>query len=544
MDDSLNISFGTTLDSLNFFKISTYCNTLSEISFFNFTTFVTAMAVLILAWTNSNYRYKFRFQISFISPSILLGIVFLLGLATVANDYTHFNFIWSYSTWQLILSIILLLLIFYWAFSCFVRPPKFRWYNHSRFRVFFQDVVFRRNYQEMTSLVSDFRRSIQSIIRFSKNQYEIKEGNLSEIERDALMLIDLTGNDFFAKAVVDVDVRVAVDLFRNAKEKNKINHGMHVFAGNFITQALMNENSFLYTETKYTNGSFSYYKPVISTIYSDYDLVHAFPQLLFPHNSLTRQWRAQQIEVYCAILLASIKGFFEKWYDDYFFNQNFEELSSLTRKVLELNGVSGNLMNNESWLIYKEVINFYRDLILAISEISVPKRIQKKFSEDYKERDFFDIIADSIVKIMNWIGDVRGPNFWLIQYMNFWDDIFHTESEKESVKILMFKLRRAIYLTIKEDGGYMGIRIHMMILNVMGLSPIPRTKQLFKEDGILHRWLLYYTKYNLWTYYQNKPDFVNACMPDGMSIDVNTKELVRTIPSLIGLQKQERMQLK
>ena len=145
---------------------------------------------------------------------------------------------------------------------------------------------------------------------------------------------------------------------------------------------------------------------------------------------------------------------------------------------------------------------------------------------------------------MNWIGDVRGPNFWLIQYMNFWDDIFHTESEKESVKILMFKLRRAIYLTIKADGGYMGIRIHMMILNVMCLSPIPRTRQLFKEDGILHRWLLYYTKYNLWTYYQNKPDFVNACMPDGMSIDVNTKELVRTIPSLIGLQKQERMQLK
>lgn len=544
MNDSLNISFGSTLDSLNFFKISTYCNTLSENTFFNFTTFVTAMAVLILAWTNSDYKYKFRFQISFIPPSILLGMVFLLGLATVVNDYVHFNFIWPYSTWQLVLSIILLLLIFYWAFSCFVRPPKFRWYNHSRFRKVFQDVVFRRNYQEIISLVSDFRRSIQSIIRFSKNEYEISETKLSEKEKDALRIIDLMGNDFFAKAVVDVDVRVAVDLFKEAKEKNKINHEMHVFAGNFITQALMNENSFLYTEIKYTNGSFSYYKPVIKAIYSDYDLVHDIPELLQPHYSLTRQWRAQQIKAYCAILLTSIKSFFEKWYDDYFFKQSFEELSGLTRKVLELNGMSENLMNNESWLIYTEIISFYRDLILIISKISVPKRIQKKYSEDYKEKDLFDIIASSVVKIMNWIGDVRGPNFWLIQYMNFWDDIFHTESEKEPVKILMFKLRRAIYLTIKEDGGYMGIRIHLMILNIMGLTPISRTRQLFKEDGILHRWLLYYTKYNLWTYYQNKPNFVNACMPDGMSIDSNTKELVRMIPSLIGPQKQERMKLK
>lgn len=544
MNDSLNISFGTTLDSLNFFKISTYCNALPENTIFNFTTFVTAMAVLILAWTNSDYRYKFRFQISFIPPFFLLIIVFLLGVATVFNDYFHFNFIWSYSTWQLILSILLLLLIFYWAFSCFVRPPKFRWYNHSRFREFFQDVIFRRNYQEISSLVSDFRRTIQSIIHFSKNDLEISETELSEREKDALKIIDLMGNDFFAKAAVDVDVRIAVDLFKEAKEKNKINYGIHVFAGNFITQALMNENSFLYTEIKYTNGSFSYYKPVIKAIYSDYNLVHDIPEFLWPHNSLTRQWRVQQIKAYCAILLASIKSFFENWYDDYFFKQNFEELSDLTRKVRELNGISGNLMNNDTWLIYKEIINFYRDLILIISKVSIPPKIQKKYSEECEEKNLLDIIADSIVEIMNWIGDVRGPNFWLIQYINFWNSIFHTKSEKDSVKILMYKLRRAIYLTIKEDSGYMGIKIHLMILNIMGLTPISKNNKFFREDRILLRWLLYYTKYNLWTYYQKKSTFVNDCMPDGMSIDSNTKELVRTIPSLIGSQKQERMQLK
>ena len=90
----------------------------------------------------------------------------------------------------------------------------------------------------------------------------------------------------------------------------------------------------------------------------------------------------------------------------------------------------------------------------------------------------------------------------------------------------------------------MGIRIHLMILNIMGLTVISRIQQLFREDGILHRWLLYYTKYNLWTYYQNKPNFVNDCIPDGMSIDSSTKELMRTVPSLIGSPKQKRMQLK
>lgn len=543
MNDSLNISFGSTLDSLNFFKISTYCNTLSENTFFNFTTFVTAMAVLILAWTNSDYKYKFRFQISFIPPSILLGMVFLLGLATVVNDYVHFNFIWPYSTWQLVLSIILLLLIFYWAFSCFVRPTKFRWYNHSRFRKVFQDVVFRRNYQEIISLVSDFRRSIQSIIRFSKNEYEISETKLSEKEKDALRIIDLMGNDFFAKAVVDVDVRVAVDLFKEAKEKNKINHEMHVFAGNFITQALMNENSFLYTEIKYTNGSFSYYKPVIKAIYSDYDLVHDIPELLQPHYSLTNQWNSLQIKAYSSILLECLKSFLGKWYDDFFFMRKFEEMSTLTEKVRKLNDYSGELRNCEEWCIYKEVIYFYKELILVISTINVPERIQTKYSKDHRFVNIFDIIVDSIVEIMNWVSDVRGANRWLIQYSNFWDDIFHTESDKKSVKLLMFKLRRAVCLTIKEDAGFMGISIHLMILNIMGLTLNTKNRKWFKEDYILHRWLLYYTKYNLWNYYQKKKNYVDTCMPDGMSIDSSTKELVRTIPSLIGPQKVEKMQL-
>ena len=89
----------------------------------------------------------------------------------------------------------------------------------------------------------------------------------------------------------------------------------------------------------------------------------------------------------------------------------------------------------------------------------------------------------------------------------------------------------------------MGISIHLTILNIMGLSLNTKIRKWFKEDYILRRWLLYYTKYNLWNYYQTKKNYVDACMPDGMSIDSNTKELVRMIPSLIGSQKQEKLQL-
>ena len=502
------------------------------------------MAVLILAWTNSDYRYKFRFQTSFIPPPFLLGIVFLLGILTVFNDYYHFIFIWSYSTWQLILSIILLLLIFYWAFSCFIRPPKFRWYNHSRFRKGFQDVVFRRNYQEMTSLVGDFRVSVKNIIHYSKNQYEVKETKLSLKEIDALRIIDLMGNDFFAKAVVDVDVRIAVDLFKDAKEKNKINHGIKVFAGNFITQALMNENSFLYAETKYTNGSFNFYKPVISYIYSDYNLVYEIPDLLLPHYALRSQWSSSQIKAYSVILLECLKGFFKNWHDDAFFMRPFEDLAALTMKIPKLNGFSGDLMKCEEWRIYKEVMNFYEELIRSLSTIVVPERKRNRYSKGHEYSNVLDIIADSIVDIMNWVSDVKGPNRWLIQYSNFWNKIFHTEPDKDSVKLLMFKLRRAIYLTIKEDAGYMGISIHLTILNIMGLGNVQRRNKYSKKDYILHRWLLYYTKCNLWNYYQKKKNYVDTCMPDGMSIDLNTKELVRIIPSLIGTPKQERLQLQ
>lgn len=536
-ENSFNLNFGAELDTINFFNITTNCSNVDDVIFYNFTTFVTAMAVLILAWTNTDYKYQFRFKTALVPPILLFSIVVVIGFATLLNDYLAQTSFVSYSQRQIFLASCLLFTIFYWVIACFICPSKFHKFNHKKYREAFQKVIVLGRSREMASIAEDFSHSVQNVVNYAQNRYDGDVVLMPEKVKDAIRIIELMGNEKFAKVVVNNNVAIAQNFFESVIQQKKYKIGLNDFAENFITQALLNEDSFLYDESKLSNGVIGDVKPIISSIYSDYDLIKNIPSLLTPHYSLTRSWNATQVKAYSSILLESIKAHLKDPTDAYVFHEPLKTLVSSARGICNIDCDDKDLGNIKEYQIFKEIMWFYNDLYRILASVNIPANFHKKtYSDSWGTDDIFDLLARSMVEILDWALSIKGKNTFHIQYTNCWDVIFHSSYTEKSAGLLLYRVVRMTKKEIEQDYGI--VILLLRILNIRGLVLNPSIRKFFQQEYILHAWLLHYAQVKLLAAYNANKDFIDLNIPTGMSIDVQNKELQR-----IAGRKKEVLQL-
>ena len=109
--------------------------------FFGFSEFLAALALMVLAWTIADIRYRFRVRTA---PLPLEGgtytIVGIVGVLTLLTDWWRAEQwlvpegkLLTPASWQALLGAIFLANFMVWAWFAFVRPPVFGRWNASRF---------------------------------------------------------------------------------------------------------------------------------------------------------------------------------------------------------------------------------------------------------------------------------------------------------------------------------------------------------------------------------------------------------------------------
>lgn len=524
--NSFDLNFGSELDTINFFNISTNCIGSSDVVFYNFTTFVTALAVLILAWTNTDYKYRFRFNTAFFGPTSLFVAVVVIGIVTVLNDGLILLPKYSSIVKQMILAFSLLFVISYWVVSCFRFSSKFNRFNHERYRKSFQKMIVLGRNKEIASIVEDFALAVPGIVEMAENRYEGDVKSMPEKTKNALRVIELMGNEKFAKIVVSDCVDVAKNFFDKVIKTGKYKIGMDAFAENFITQALLNEESFLFNESKLSNGVLANVKPVVSSIYSDYALIDHVPWMIEPHYTLTREWNASQVKAYSVVLLEAVKAYFRTFGSVRAFDRALENLVSSARKLDKVEDVE-KIDDKKEYLVYKQVLWFFRDLNEILAKIDVPKGTPKESScgFGYANGDFFDVFAKAIAEIIEWSFMTRGRNAFYLKYSCCWDAFFHAGSVAKCSEILRYR----VICVLKNDinHNWNNIRVVLEMLYIFGLNVKASSKNYFVHEHEFHTWLLKYTSEILLLIYNdpNQKPIVDNIMPQGMRIDVQNKKL-------------------
>ena len=145
----------------------------SAVKFFGFSEFISGLALLILAWTITDIRYKFRIATAAIPiEKISFIIILIVGILALLTDFWRAQKGWlplgtiiTAESWQLLLGVLFLLTILICLWSAFIRPAYFGPLNSKKFINIINLAIVRGSRRELGIIANELTRSVSSVVR-------------------------------------------------------------------------------------------------------------------------------------------------------------------------------------------------------------------------------------------------------------------------------------------------------------------------------------------------------------------------------------------
>ena len=296
---------------------------------FGFSEFLASLALMVLAWTIADVRYRFRIMTApFHLPKITFIVVSSVGVLTLLTDLwcaeewlvPAGNFI-TPTEWQAVLGGAFLFTFLTWLWFAFVRPPTYGRSNAMRYGRALYRTILRGSPAEMSVVADELTYSIKSLVRYATvkterkhyglNQEESRESGkpkkVTTIANDILLLI---ADKRFCRALVESSPGTILTLFQEVSTTKKYGIQIETFSKNIINDALANKNSFLYHEIEgYESGLIGYLKPLSQAMFSNHRMVEVIGTLLDTDIWEKRRWDAEQWEAYCRVVLLTFQDY-------------------------------------------------------------------------------------------------------------------------------------------------------------------------------------------------------------------------------------------
>ncbi len=531
--------------------------------FFGFSEFLAGLALMVLAWTIADVRYRFRVRTT---PLPLQGITFAVvgavGVLTLLTDLWRAEQwlvpqgnLMTPSEWQAFLGGLFLMTFLTWAWFAFIRPPVYGKRNAKRYALTLYRVVLKGSPSELSVIADEFAYSAKSLIRYATDRGELKNYHRHEKKGDKPPKVTAYANDIllliadkrFCRAIVESSPGTALAVFREIGETKKYGIQVEVFAKNIVNEALANKNSFLFHETEgYESGLIGYIKPLSQAMFSNYRMVEVIGTLLDPDIWDKWKWDADQWKAYCRIVLMTFRDYVEKdfWNHSYALYRAKGYIEHAASDLYKIDGVSNIPWDDDVRARLRIVVEFIKDAIEILEKKGVPEHIQLRMRDERNKtvsETFYDHLANMIFEVIFSASAVRSPanQCWWVQHNAVWGELFNfSRLHGAAAKIVKFKVRRLIYddvADMKDFPNFKGAKILGFCLNVLGL--VINNQDSFHDSKALQKAILSWTKKNYaWLHLYN-PRIAEACLVDGLTYDAANLRLVKTYPAE-GLRRE------
>lgn len=530
--------------------------------FFGFSEFLASLALMVLAWTIADVRYRFRIQTA---PIPLQGITF--GVITAVGFLTLLTDLWraeqwlvpkgnllTPASWQAILGGLFLLTFLTWTWFAFIRPPIYGRYNAERFAQTLYRFILKGSPAELAVIADELAYSAWALVRHATDRGRLKNYGFEredekkdppKVERYSNDLLLLIADKRLCRSIVGSSPGTALAVFQAMADMKKYGIQVETFAKNIVNEALANKDSFLYHEAEgYESGLIGYHKPLSQAMFANYEMVEAIGTLLDPDIYGNREWDATQWEAYCRIVLMTLRSYFKDESGDHSFVLYRAKgyIENAASDLYTLNELP-SAWDTDSSRRLRVVVEFVKDAVKILDEKGVPDhvRIRVREKHGHPRETLYDHIASMIFEVIFHASAVRSPQWgcWTIQHNSVWGELFNfNHLDGPAGKVVKFKVRRLLYDEIarmKHFPNFKGAKILGFCLNVMGLTL--RCGDDDKDSRALQWAVLAWTKKNfLWIYGYNSR-VAEACLVEGMTFDAENKRLVHTLPAE-GLRRE------
>jgi len=521
---------------------------------FGFSEFLAGLALMVLAWTIGDVRYRFRVRTAPIPLyAVTFWVVAAVGVLTLLTDLWRAQEwlvpegdIVTPAAWQAILAGTFLLTFLAWAWYAFMRPPVYGRINARRFARALYVAILKGSPSELEVIAGELAYSAKPLIRYAseRERFRPPEGgqdaaappSVTRFANDILLLI---AEKRFCRAVVTSSPVTALALFQEVAEAKKYGVQVRTFARNLVSEAFANRDSFLFHEGEgYESGLLGYHRPLSQAMFSNYNMVETVGSLLAPDFRALRGWDSSQWEAYCRIVLMTLRDYVEKEYWEhstalYGAKDNIEQAVSDLHK---LNGVASVKWDDDVLDRLRVVVEFIEDAIETLDKKKVPDHLVKRVRDRHRQRaSFYDHLADLIFEVITHASRVTSPWLlcWHIQHNSLWNKLFNFgRLDSPAGKIVKFKVRRLLYDEVadmeKTSPNFLGASILGFCLNVMGF---PLSEEDHDRDSRpLQKAILSWTRKNFAWLHAYNPRVAEACLVDRITFDTENLRLVKTYP--------------
>jgi hypothetical protein len=531
--------------------------------FFGFSEFLAGLALMVLAWTIADVRYKFRVRTAPLPlMAITFSVVAAIGLLTLLTDLWRAEQwlvpkgnLLTPGSWQAILGGFFLLTFLMWSWFAFIRPQTYSRYNVERFAQTLYQFVLKGSPTELAVIADELAYSAKALVRHATDRGRLKNHRLEredekmkdppKVERYANDLLLLIADKRLCRAIVESSPVTALAVFQAMADLKK--HGIQVdtFAKNIVNEALANKDSFLYHEAEgYESGLIGYHKPLSQAMFANYQMVETIGTLLDPDIYGKREWNAEQWEAYCRVVLMTFRSYVKEGYKGHSFVLYRAKgyIENAASDLYTLNELA-SAWDPDSSRRLSVVVEFVKDAVKILDEKGLPVhvRIRVREKHGHPRETFYDHIASMIFEVIFHASAVKSPQWgcWSIQHNSVWGELFNfNHLDGPAGKVVKFKVRRLLYDEIadmKRFPNFKGAKILGFCLNVMGLTV--RQGDYDKDSRALQKVVLAWTKKNFVWLHGYNPRVAEACLVDGMTFDVEKRRLVRTSPAE-GLRRE------
>lgn len=523
-------------------------------SLFGFKDFIAALALLIIIYTVSDIRYRFRVAVAPVPLfKITYVLIWLIGFGTLATD------IWisekwlvpeSFLTtaiWQGILAALFLGLVITWMHYAFIKPPIFGSNNFKKYAQELYRIVLKGSEAELPIIAHELAASAKSLVTLAGSLGKVKAEAKGELKpcaegyaNDMLLLI---ANRKFCRHLVASSPLTAIRFLDAVAETKAYHVPIGLFARNISTEAIRNKDSGLYHEDEgYDSGLLGYIKPFSQALYGNYELVEALKHhspLDIDYKSVWA-WDAAQFETYCRVAQMTLKSYLkgEHWHQhSYVLTRALGDIQETTSRALSDIKKAGDDYYGDAWHRLSAGVDFIKDSINFIGELKPPPeartlRIRPRQRDRLRDEDFYDRLAEAMFKIIFSAAYIDGPpdKAWSIHYGSVWGDFFEHGNDNRAWKIVQFKLRRLLYDEIRDLESlpnYKASRVLGICLNVMGLK-MGKRSGYSREHAALKAAVLAWTQKNYLHLREVNVEIADTCLIGGITFDAEQSRLVKT----------------
>jgi len=519
--------------------------------FFGFAEYLAGLALMVLAWTIADVRYRFRVRSA---PFPLQGITFFVvtavGVLTLLTDLWRAQQwpvpsgnLLTPGSWQALLGALFLSTFLAWTWFAFIRPPTYGHLNAERYALTLYRFVLKGSPAELAVIADEIAYSARSLVRHATDRRQmamrdVEEGEkgLRKVEGYANDLLLLIADRRLCRAIVESSPGTALAFFSAMTDLKKYGIPISTFATNIVNEALRNKDSFLYHEVEgYQSGLIGYHKPLSQALFSNYELVDTVGTLLDPIIDLKSDWDAEHWKAYCRVTLLVFNNYIKQHIERHSFvlyraKGHIEDAAS---DLYMLNGSEG-AWKTDSFQRLRVVVQFIRDAVDSLDKQDVAQhfRVRIRKARGHPGDSIYDHMASMIFEVIFHASAVRSPwwECWSIQHNAVWSEIFGFDSGGAAAKkLIKFKLRRLLFdelVYMSRFPNFKGARILGFCLNVMGF--VPSAGEDGRDWRALHRVVLAWTqKHYAWLYEYN-PRIAEACLVEGFTFDVESRRLVHT----------------